>query len=118
MLSYENILGYITIDKDLGDPENYYALKIVGDSMSPILNPDDIVVVHKQNTAENGNIVIVLIENEEATIKKFIKQKNGIRLEPFNPYYPIREFTKKEIEELPVMIIGKVVEARIKRIFE
>lgn len=117
-LSSENIIGYISIDKNLGDPENYYALKIVGDSMSPILNEDDIVVVHKQNDVENGNVAIILIDDEEATIKRVYKTDKGIRLEAFNPYYPTKEFTKEEIKNKPVKIIGKVVEGRIKKIFE
>ena len=118
MLSYENTIGYITIDKDLGDPENYYALKIKGDSMAPILNEDDIVVVHKQNDVENGNVAIILIDDEEATVKRVYKTEKGIRLEAFNPYYPTKEFTTEEIKNKPVKIIGKVIEARIKKIFE
>lgn len=118
MLSFENTIGYITVDRDLGDPENYYALKIKGDSMAPILNEDDIVVVHKQNNVENGNVAIVLIDDEEATVKRIYKTEKGIKLEAFNPYYPTREFTVEEIEDKPVKIIGKVIEARIKKIFE
>ena len=118
MLSFENTIGYIAIDKDLGDPENYYALKIKGDSMAPILNEDDIVVVHKQNDVENGNVAIILIDDEEATVKRIYKTEKGIKLEAFNPYYPTREFTVEEIEDRPVKIIGKVIEARIKKIFE
>lgn len=118
MLSYENVIGYIAIDKDLGDPENYYALKIKGDSMAPILNEDDIVVVHKQNDVENGNVAIILIDDEEATVKRVYKTEKGIKLEAFNPYYPTREFTAEEIKNKPVKIIGKVIEARIKKIFE
>lgn len=118
MLSFENTIGYITVDRDLGDPENYYALKIKGDSMAPILNEDDIVVVHKQSDVENGNVAIILIDDEEATVKRVYKTEKGIRLEAFNPYYPTKEFTTEEIKNKPVKIIGKVIEARIKKIFE
>lgn len=118
MLSFENTIGYIAIDKDLGAPENYYALKIKGDSMAPILNEDDIVVVHKQSDVENGNVAIILIDDEEATVKRVYKTEKGIRLEAFNPYYPTKEFTTEEIKNKPVKIIGKVIEARIKKIFE
>ncbi len=117
-LASENIIGYITIDEKLQDPENYYALKIVGNSMEPILFQDDIVIVHQQNDVENGQIAIILIDNEEATIKRVIKTETGIKLESYNPYYPPREFTFKDIEKIPVKIIGKVTNARIKKIFE
>lgn len=117
-LASENIIGVITIDEPLSDPENYYALKIVGDSMQPILFQDDIVIVHQQNDVENGQIAIILIDDEEATIKKVIKTETGIRLEAFNPYYPPREFTYEDIKKIPIKIIGKVTNARISKIFE
>lgn len=117
-LAIENIIGYITIDEKLPDPENYYALKIVGNSMEPILFEGDTVIVHQQNDVENGQIAIILIDNEEATIKRVIKTKTGIKLEAYNPYYPPREFTFKDMEKTPVKIIGKVTNARISKIFE
>ena len=117
-LASENMIGTITIDEPLSDPENYYALKVVGDSMQPILFQDDIVIVHQQNDVENGQIAIILIDDEEATIKKVIKTETGIRLEAFNPYYPPREFTYEDIKKIPIKIIGKVTNARISKIFE
>nr|DAQ49089.1 MAG TPA: Repressor protein CI [Caudoviricetes sp.] len=117
-LASENMIGTITIDELLSDPENYYALKVVGDSMQPILFQDDIVIVHQQNDVENGQIAIILIDDEEATIKKVIKTETGIRLEAFNPYYPPREFTYEDIKKIPIKIIGKVTNARISKIFE
>ena len=117
-LASENIIGYITIDEKLPDPENYYALKIVGNSMEPILFEDDIVIVHQQNDVENGQIAIILIDNEEATIKRVIKTETGIKLEAYNPYYPPREFSFKDMEKIPIKIIGKVTNARISKIFE
>lgn len=113
-LASENIIGYINIDKQLSDPENYFALKVTGDSMQPILFEDDIVIVHSQNDVENGQIGIVIIDNEEATVKKIIKHKDKIELIAINQYYPPRTLTKKD----KFKIIGKVTEARITKIFE
>lgn len=117
-LASENIIGYITIDEKLPDPENYYALKIVGNSMEPILFEDDIIIVHQQNDVENGQIAIILIDNEEATIKRVVKTETGIKLEAYNPYYQPREFNFKDMEKMPVKIIGRVTNARISKIFE
>lgn len=117
-LASENMIGTITIDDPLPDPENYYALKVAGDSMQPILYEDDLVIVHQQNDVENGQIAIILIDDEEATIKKVVKTDNGIRLEAYNPYYPPREFTFEDIKKTPVKIIGRVTNARISKIFE
>lgn len=110
----ENIIGYVSIDRELSDPENYFGLKVVGDSMQPILYEGDIVIVHKQNDVESGQIAIVLVDSEEATIKRVVKYDNHIELIAFNSYYPPRKLTKKD----NFKIIGKVVEARISKIFE
>lgn len=116
-LASENIIGTISIDEPLSDPENYYALKIVENSMEPILYEDDIIIIHRQNDVENGQIAIILIDNEEATIKRVIKTETGIKLEAFNPYYPPREFTFEEMKKIPIKIIGRVEMGRIKKIF-
>lgn len=113
-LAQENWIGYISIDKEVSDPENYYALKVLGDSMQPILYENDIVLVHQQNDIESGQVGIVLIDNEEATIKKIIKYEDYIELIAFNSYYPSKRLTKKD----NFKIIGKVTEARISKIFE
>lgn len=113
-LASENIIGYVYADKKVSDPENYFALTITGDSMQPILYEDDIIIVHRQNDIENGQIGIILIDNEEATIKKIIKHENFIELVAFNSYYPPKRLEKNS----NFQIIGKVTEARISKIFE
>lgn len=113
-LASENIIGYVSIDKQLSDPENYFALKVIGDSMQPVLFEDDIVIVHKQNDIESGQVGIILIDGEEATIKKIVKHEDYIELIAFNSYYPIKKLTK----DIEFKIIGKVTEARISKIFE
>ena len=113
-LASENIIGYVSIDKQLSDPENYFALKVIGDSMQPVLFEDDIVIVHKQSDIESGQVGIILIDGEEATIKKIIKHEDHIELIAFNSYYPIKKLTK----DIDFKIIGKVTEARISKIFE
>lgn len=113
-LAIENIIGYVSIDKKLSDPENYFALKVTGDSMQPILYEDDIVIVHKQNDIDTGQIGIILIDDEEATVKKVMKYDDYIELIAFNSYYP----PKKLDRNCKFSIIGKVTEARISKIFE
>lgn len=113
-LANQNIIGYISIDRDIPDIENCYALRVTGDSMQPVLYSDDIVIVHKQDDVENGQIGIVLIDNEEATVKKIIKYDDYMELVAFNSYYPPKKLTSKD----NFKIIGKVIEARITKIFE
>lgn len=116
-LAQENIIGYESID-NASDPENYYALQITGDSMEPLFSDGDIAIVHKQDDFDSGNTCIVLVNGDEATVKKVVRMDDGIDLIAMNPYYPVRHFTKNEIEKIPVKIIGKVVEARKRKIFE
>ncbi len=110
----ENCIGYISLDKDVSDIENYFALKVAGDSMQPILYENDYVVVHKQDDVDNGQVAIILINGDEATIKKVIKYNDHIELHAFNPYYPKKVLSKND----DFKIIGKVVEARISKVFE
>ena len=112
-LAQENIIDYIAFKVDGADKENYYALNIIGDSMEPLFDNGDTVIVHKQDDFENGDNCVVLINGEEATVKKVYKGNTGLELKAVNPYYPPRIFTKEEIESLPVKVIG-VVEKSIR----
>lgn len=80
----ENDLGTIAVKKDLLRGRSAFALKVEGNSMieAGILD-GDYVVVRKQETADDGDIVVALIENE-ATLKRFYRDGNGVRLEPAN----------------------------------
>ena len=86
--------------------------------MEPLFSDGDLAIVHKQDTFESGNTCIILINGDEATVKKVVKMDDGIDLIAMNPYYPVRHFNKNEMDEIPVKVIGKVVEARKKKIFE
>jgi repressor LexA len=115
-LAQENWIGSVDIDKSIvGNGQDYFALKVHGDSMSPVFMENDIVVIKKQDDFENGEIVVALINGEEATIKKAYKGTTGIELKAINPYYPPRVFTEDEIKTLPVTIIGTV--KQLKRVF-
>ena len=112
-LAQENIIDYIAFKIDGSDKENYYALYVTGDSMEPLFDDGDIVIVHKQDDFKNGDNCVVLINGNEATIKKVYKGTTGIKLQAVNPYYPPKIFTEEEIKDLPVKVIG-VVEKSIR----
>lgn len=117
-LAEENIVDYISIKEDLPNINEYYALRIVGDSMLPLLSDGDLVIVHDQDDVESGQTAVVLINGEEATVKKLIKTNDGIELHAMNPYYPVRKFTFEDMNNIPVKIIGRVKEAKIKGAFK
>lgn len=108
-LAQENWIGTIDVETSLvGNGQDYFALKVHGNSMSPILIEDDIVIIKKQNDFENGDIVVAIINGNEATIKKGKKKDNSILLQPLNTDYEPLIFTKDEIKSIPVEIIGIV----------
>ena len=108
-LAPENIIGTIDVETKLvGNGDDYFALKVKGDSMSPAIIEDDFVIIKKQNDFENGDIVVAIINGDEATIKKGKKSSTGILLQPFNTNYEPLIFTYDEIESIPVIIVGIV----------
>ena len=72
----------------------HYALEVKGDSMIEAgINDGDIVVIREQNTAENGDIVVALVEDQEATLKRFRRKGATIALEAANPAYETRTYS-------------------------
>lgn len=111
--AYEDILGYEEISRELASTGEFFALKIKGDSMLPVLQENDIIIVRQQSDVESGDIAIVLINGDSATVKKVMKQESGITLIAFNPaVYEPHFYSNDEIESLPVTIAGKVVEMK------
>lgn len=108
-LAEENWIGTVDVEKSLvGNGEDFFALKIHGDSMSPFLIENDIVVIKKQDDFENGDIVVAIINGDEATIKKGKKSENSILLQPLNNNYEPLIFTYDEMKSIPVTIVGVV----------
>lgn len=81
-------------------------ITVRGDSMHPKIEDGDIVQVRKQDTAETGDIVVIL-DGDEAFVKRFIHGKNGVILESFNPAYPPMKFTKEESNRLRIVGVVK-----------
>lgn len=107
-LAQENWLGTVKVDKNIADGNELFALEVKGDSMFPTLIEGDIVIIKKQNDFENGDIVVAIIDGNEATIKKGKKSESSILLQPLNTNYEPLIFTKEEMQTIPVLIIGVV----------
>ncbi len=110
----EDVLDYEDISDDMARTGSFFALKIKGDSMSPKIENGSIVIVRQQDDAESGDIVVALVNGDDAVCKKLVKTKGGISLVSINPSYDPMFFSAVEVEEIPVRIIGKVVEFRTK----
>lgn len=102
ILATENVEQVYSLPEDLVGEGPAFLLRVQGDSMryAGILD-GDLVIVHQQDTADNGDIVVALLE-DEATVKRYFVEEDHIRLQPENPAYaPIRA---REVK-----ILGKVV---------
>lgn len=105
--SQENLEGYIYISYK--PKENYFALRVQGDSMiNAGIRDKSILVVHKQTYAENGEIVVAML-NGESTVKRFKIFGNDIFLMPENPAFEPIHVQKND----DFLILGKVIEVRI-----
>ncbi|PLS20549.1 transcriptional repressor LexA [Neptunicoccus cionae] len=84
---------------------SHYALEVKGDSMIEAgINEGDIVVIHEQSDAENGDIVVALVEDQEATLKRLRKKGSAIALEAANPAYETRVYRDDQVK-----VQGKLV---------
>ena len=78
--------------------------------MSPNIDNGDYVIVQKTDGEfESGKVCVVLINGEEGTVKRVFKTDVGIELHAFNPYYPVKKYTYKEMKDLEISILGVVV---------
>lgn len=107
-----DIIDTEEIPEEMAKTGEFFGLQIHGDSMEPRMYEGDVVIVRKQEDAESGDIVIAMVNGDDATCKRLMKYAGGISLISLNSKYPPMQYTNKEIEEKPVKIIGKVVELR------
>ena len=106
ILAVENIEGYVNFDRSLVSSRDVFLLRVMGDSMIDAhIQDGDFALVKPQPHADNGEIVVALIE-DEATIKRIFQKRDLIRLEPANP--KMEPIVVKKGEK-KVTIVGKVV---------
>ena len=108
----ENIIDTEEIPEELARTGEFFGLQIHGDSMEPRMYEGDVVIVRKQDDAESGDIVIAMVNGNDATCKRLTKYANGITLSSLNAKYEPLIYSNEEILEKPVKILGKVIELR------
>lgn len=109
----ENIVGWEEVTDKMSMQGKLFALKVKGSSMEPEFKEGDIVIVREQPDIESGDIAVVLINGDEATLKKVKKDPNGLFLYAFNQaVYEPHFYSNNDIETLPVHIVGRVIENR------
>lgn len=107
----ENIEGYIAVNEE-DECRGDYFLRVVGDSMELArIHEKDLLYVQYCQDVPSGTIAVVMI-GDEVTVKRVIKKDDFLILEAANPRVENRYFSAREVEELPVRIIGKVIYSR------
>ena len=113
--SQEELIGYEGVSEYMDDNDVYFGLQIQGDSMEPGIRNGDIVIVRQQDTAEDGEIVVALINGNDGVCKRLKKYEDGsIALMSDNPQYQPLYFNGAEIDTVPIRICGIVKELRRK----
>ena len=110
----EDIIDYEEISAEMARAGDYFGLRIRGNSMEPKISEGDVVIVRKQEQVENGQIAVVMINGDDATVKKFYDTGAGVTLVGLNPTFEPLTYTPDQVAQLPVRVIGRVVELRAK----
>ena len=106
----EDVLQWIDYDKEPGD--HVRACRIEGNSMIPRIQNGDTVIFDSELGWEDGDVVIATVNGDHATCKRIKRYADGIALLSDNANIAPMYFSKKEVEELPVKVIGRVTEVR------
>ncbi|HIS38521.1 MAG TPA: helix-turn-helix domain-containing protein [Candidatus Onthousia faecavium] len=115
--SQPDIIDYIDIPKEwTKGGKKFYGLKISGDSMFPKYQDEDIVIFEQTNDTAlyNGKDCAIMINGTESTFKKVLINEQGIVLQAYNMAYDIRMFSKEDVINLPIKIVGIAREKRTK----
>ena len=110
----QDIVDYEEISEEMAKGGEFMALRIRGNSMEPRIKEGDVVIIRRQEQVDNGDIALVMVNGNDATLKKFYKSETGITLIGTNPMFEPLTYTPEQVEQLPVRVIGKVVELRAK----
>ena len=109
----QDIIDWEEIPREMATTGEFFGLKVKGHSMEPRILEGDVFIVKRQADVESGKVAVVLINGNEAMLKRVKKQENGITLIANNiSVYAPHFYTNDEIEKLPVHILGEVVELR------
>lgn len=113
--SQSDIIDYIDIPKEwTRGGKKFYGLKVSGDSMFPKYNEDDIVIFEQNEDRElyNGKDCAVMINSTESTFKKVLLNEQGIVLQAYNMAYGIQMYSKEDVINKPIKIVGIAREKR------
>lgn len=107
----QEILGQEPVEPQY-DNDDFFWLRVSGDSMSPVFMDGDLVLIHRDVPVESGTIMVVTVDDTDGFIKKVSVNDDTVTLSSFNPYYPPKVFGGSELNRL--RFFGRVVEQKRK----
>lgn len=112
LFAEDNIERYIpTPESDIQTGETYFWLRAKGDSMVNVgIHDGDLLLIRKQDDVDNGDIAVVAVNGDEATLKRVKKQENAIILQPENPNCETRVFIGEDMEKISIR--GRLMQLR------
>lgn len=115
MVTDDNFLGYEEmVVPSTTSADDFIGLKVEGDSMMPIIPEGSIVIIKLQPSCENNDICAVRVNGDSVTVKRVKRLPDGMYLIPENTSYSPKFYTAEEVNNVPIEIIGKVIEMRTK----
>lgn len=105
-LAVQEVLGYAPLMGVTGDSEQYFWLKVSGDSMAPKIEDGDLILIRKQPYIDSGELGVVIVNGDEGVVKRVRSGAGWMELISINPYYPPRRFEGTELED--IIIVGLV----------
>ena len=91
------------------EKDQYLWVNVKGDSMAPLIDDGSKILIKKQTSVDSGSIAVVLVDDEEAVVKKVIYGDTWVELHSTNPYYPPRRFENNQLERIQVLGLVKEV---------
>lgn len=109
----DNIVDYTPLYfSDPGEADESICIKVKGDSMYPKIEDGDIIQVHRQDFADNGALAVVLVDGEEALVKRIEYGRDRLELHSINPMYPPRRFTGSNVELVRILgVVRKIIKS-------
>ena len=110
VIAQDCVVSYLPTYLTCGsEKDKYLWVNVKGDSMAPLIDDGSKILIKKQSSVDSGSIAVVLIDDEEAVVKKVIYGDTWVELHSTNPYYPPRRFENNQLERIQVLGLVKEV---------
>lgn len=108
----EDVCEFVALSPEFAHGDEFFALRVEGNTMYPSFREDDIIIIHQQTHVDDNEMVVAVESRKKAFLKRIRVQDNGIMLLAENPDYESSFYTNEQMARLPITFLGKAVEMR------